>query len=138
MNNCVFLGRLTRDPELKYIPSGTAVVNFSLAINRRFKKSDGSSENEVAYIDCEAWDSGAETLNEHFQKGDPILIEASLKQDRWETENGEKRSKLKFRVNRFHFMPNGQKTDEDQDEPQDTPVGAGATDSKSNDDDIPF
>lgn len=100
MNVVVLKGNLTRDPELKYIASGTAVTNFTIAVNRHFKRQDGSKDKETTYVDCEVWDSAAEHLAEYCAKGDPILVQGALKLDTWETD-GQKRSRLKVRVNNF-------------------------------------
>jgi len=103
MNQCHFLGNLTREPELKYLPTGVAVVNFGLAVNRRVKRTNGDVSEETAFLECEAWDSGAETINTHCKKGDSILIHSSVKTESWTNQSGEKRSRLKFRVNSFEF-----------------------------------
>lgn len=100
MNVVVLKGNLTRDPELKYIANGTAVTNFTIAVNRHFKRQDGSKDKETTYVDCEVWDSAAEHLAEYCSKGDPILVQGALKLDQWETD-GQKRSRLKVRVNNF-------------------------------------
>lgn len=105
-NNLVFLkGRLTRDVELKDVGS-TQVAVFSLAVNRSFKKRDGTWAEETAFVNCEAWDSGAKTLQSDFKKGDGLAIEGELKQDSWE-KDGKKMSQLKVRVNHFgrHVFP---------------------------------
>lgn len=105
MNLCIFLGNLTRDPELKALSGDKRVVNFGLAINRRFKRGKDTAK-ETAFLDCEAWDSGADLIAKHFKKGDPIIVHASVKQDEWEDKTtGQKRTKLKFRVNQFEFVP---------------------------------
>lgn len=100
MNVVVLKGNLTKDPELKYITNGTAVTNFTVAVNRHFKRQDGSKDKETTYVDCEVWDSAAEHLAEYCAKGDPILVQGALKLDMWETD-GQKRSRLKVRVNNF-------------------------------------
>lgn len=106
MNKCTFIGNLTRDPELRKTNSDVSVVNFGLAINRRFKRN-GETVQEVTFLDCEAWDTGADLINKFFQKGDPIIIEdASVRNESWEDKaTGQKRTKLKFRVNQFGFPP---------------------------------
>ena len=137
MNNCVFTGRLTRAPELKQTSSGTDVVNFGIAVNRPYKKADGSRSQETAFLECEAWDTGAKAINQYFKKGDLISIVAEVKQDNWES-NGEKRSRLKFRVSRFEFPPTNKREGcavEDDDAPDDNVDDSGGDDS---DDDIPF
>lgn len=114
MNLCVFSGNLTHDPELKNLANGTSVVNFRIATSgRRYKKSDGSYGKDVVYLDFEAWDSGAETINKYFKKGDPILVHAIARMDRWENEKGEKRTAIKFRVTQFDFI-NGKKQREEE------------------------
>ncbi len=108
MTNLVVLqGNLTRDPEVREITANgrpTKVANFTIAVNRHFKRADGTKDKETTYVDCEAWDTGANTLGEYVHKGDPIIIEGSLKLDSWENKEGEKRSKLKVRVARFNRL----------------------------------
>lgn len=104
MNRCHFIGRFTRDPELKQLDS-SCVTNFSLAISRRYKKSNGDWTEETAFADFEAWDKGAELISNKFKKGDLILVHCSLKQDRWSDSEGNNRSRLKFRVNQFEWVP---------------------------------
>ena len=99
------MGNLVRDPELREIAGGKKVLNFSIAVNRRFKRENGSAK-ETAFLDCEAWDTGAEMIAKYFKKGSPIIIHASVKQETWDDkESGQKRSKLRFRVNQFEFVP---------------------------------
>jgi single-strand DNA-binding protein len=115
MNVVVLKGNLTRDPELKYISNGTAVTNFTVAVNRHFKRQDGSKDKETTYVDCEVWDSAAEHLAEYCSKGDPILVQGALKLDTWETD-GQKRSRLKVRVNNFDRLYRSNLSDEDSSE----------------------
>lgn len=115
MNVVVLKGNLTRDPELKYISNGTAVTNFTVAVNRHFKRQDGSKDKETTYVDCEVWDSAAEHLAEYCSKGDPILVQGALKLDTWETD-GQKRSRLKVRVNNFDRLFRGGSGDGDSSE----------------------
>lgn len=104
MNICNFLGRLTRDPELKTLANGTAVLNFGIAVSETFKKQDGTKGENVSFLDLEAWASGAETINTWFKKGDPILVRCKAKQESWE-KDGQKHSRVKFRVEEFWFVP---------------------------------
>lgn len=130
MNQCHFLGRMVRDPELRSTNSGKKVVNFAVAVNHRRKGGDG----EVSFLDCEAWDTGAETIAKYFCKGDPIIVHCSLRTETWEGKEGERRSKLKFRVNSFEFVPGNRDRDRDRDQGQgNEPVSVGTEDS-----DIPF
>lgn len=92
-NRVVLVGNLTRDPELRYIPSGTAVSDIGLAVNDRVKKGD-QWVDETTFVDITLWGRTAEIANEYLSKGSPVLIEGRLKLDRWEKE-GQKFSKLK-------------------------------------------
>lgn len=112
-NKVILIGHLTRDPEIKFMPDSTPLCKFGLALNEKFKTADGTLQETVHFVDCEAWNKTAEVIGEHFKKGKPILVEGSLKYDSWETEAGEKRSKLKVRVFRFEFI--GSKQDADAD-----------------------
>jgi single-strand DNA-binding protein len=92
-NRVILVGNLTRDPELRYIPSGTAVSDIGLAVNDRIKRGD-QWVDEVTFVDITLWGRTAEIANEYLSKGSPVLIEGRLKLDRWEKE-GQKHSKLK-------------------------------------------
>jgi len=94
--NKVFLaGRLTRDPELRYTPQGTAVCRLGLAVSRFYKGRDGERKEETLFIDVTVWDKKAEYCGERLRKGRPILVEGSLKSDAWEDkDSGQKRTKI--------------------------------------------
>jgi len=92
-NRVVLVGNLTRDVELRYTPSGTAVTDIALAVNERIKKNDQWTD-EVHFFDVTLWGRTAEVAGEYLSKGSPVLIEGRLKQDRWE-QDGQKRSKIK-------------------------------------------
>ena len=92
-NRVVLLGNLTRDPELRYIPSGMAVSDIGLAVNDRVKRNDQWVE-ETTFVDVTLWGRTAEVANEYLSKGSSVLIEGRLKLDSWE-KDGQKRSKLK-------------------------------------------
>lgn len=103
MNITILRGNLARDPELRVVNTGgkqTAVVNFTVAVSREYTKADGERDKVTSFINCEAWDSGAEVISESFKKGDLVLIEGSLRNDSWE-KDGVKHSTLKVRVNNF-------------------------------------
>lgn len=110
LNRVFLMGHLTRDPELRYTPSGSAVCDFTLALNRKWKNAEGQAQEEVSFIDCTAWAKTAETIAQYTKKGRPLFVEGYLVQDRWEAEDGQKRSKIKVTVNAFQFL--GQKQDE--------------------------
>jgi len=104
--NKVFLaGNLTRDPELRYTPGGTAVAQFGMAVNRKFKNREGKMQEEATFVDIEVWGRQAETTSEYLSKGSPALIEGRLKLDTWESkQTGEKRSKLRVVGERVQFL----------------------------------
>ena len=103
MNLVILRGNLARDPELRHVnPSGkeTAVVNFTVAVSREFTKNNGETDKVTTFVNCEAWDTGAEAISSSFRKGDLVMIEGSLRNDSWE-KDGVKRSTMKVRVNNF-------------------------------------
>lgn len=103
MNIVMLRGNLARDPELRTINSGdkqTSVVNFTVAVSREFTKANGVQDKVTSFIQCEAWDSGAEAIASSFAKGDLVMVEGSLRNDSWE-KDGVKHSTLKVRVNNF-------------------------------------
>lgn len=101
-NRVVLVGNLTRDPELRYIPSGTAVSDITLAVNDRVKRNDQWIE-ETTFVDITLWARTAEVANEYLSKGAPVLIEGRLKLDRWE-KDGQKFSKLKVIGERMQML----------------------------------
>ena len=104
-NRVILLGNLTRDPQLKYLPSQTAVAEFGLAMNRKFRTQTGEDREEVTFVDCSAFAKQAELINQYFTKGKPIFIEGRLKLDSWEDkQGGGKRSKLSVVVENFQFV----------------------------------
>ena len=104
-NKVLLMGNLTRDPQLKYLPSQTAVVEFGIACNRKFRTANGEDKEEVTYVDITSFGKQAEVINQYFQKGKPIFIEGRLKFDSWEDkQGGGKRSKLTVVVENFQFV----------------------------------
>ena len=102
-NRVILVGNLTRDPELRYIPSGTAVTDIGLAVNDRRKNASGEWVEEPTFIDVTLWGRTAEVACEYLSKGAPVLIEGRLKLDTWETD-GQKRSKLKVIGERMQLL----------------------------------
>lgn len=145
-NKVILMGNLTRDPELKYLPSGTAVANFGLAMNETYTdRQTGEKREEACFVEIETWGRQAEIVNEYFQKGRPILLEGSLKFDSWEADDGTKRSRLKVRAFRFQFIGGPQDGDGssayDQASPGAVPASpefSGEQGPSTTDDDIPF
>lgn len=104
-NKVILLGNLTRDPQLKYLPSQTAVAEFGLACNRKFKSAAGEDREEVTFVDITAFGKQAELINQYFTKGKPIFIEGRLKFDSWEDkQGGGKRSRLTVVLENFQFI----------------------------------
>jgi single-strand DNA-binding protein len=104
-NKVIIAGNLTRDPELRYTPKGTAVVKFTLAINRTWKSESGEKKEEVTFVDVDAWERQAEVIAQYMRKGRPILVEGRLQLDSWEDKTThEKKSKLKVRLETFSFI----------------------------------
>lgn len=111
-NRIIFAGHLTRDPQLTYLPSNTAVCEFGMAANRKWKEKSGEAREEVCFVDCKSFGKQAETLNQYVSKGKPLLIEGRLKFDQWDAKDGGgKRSKLYIIVESFTFL--GSKGDGD-------------------------
>ena len=104
MNKFLFMGRLTRDPELRYTPQGTPVCDIGVALNYRYKdRQSGETKEETTFVDVTFWGRKAEVVCEHFHKGKMIAGEGRLKQDRWEDPTGAKRSRLRVNADTFHF-----------------------------------
>ena len=103
LNSVNIMGNLTRDPELKTIPSGKAVCSLSIANNRIFSKNN-EKVTEVSYFDVEVWGVVAENCAKYLKKGSGIIVEGRLKQDRWE-KDGKTQSRVRITANSVHFMP---------------------------------
>jgi single-strand DNA-binding protein len=100
----IILGNLTRNPEVRFTSSGTAVASFGLAVNRRFKQN-GDLKEETTFVDVVAFGSMAENIGKYQVKGNALLVEGRLQQQRWETESGDKRSKIQVVAEGVTFMP---------------------------------
>lgn len=107
-NKVMLMGNLTRDPQLSYTPTQTAVVDFGMAVNRRWTSREGEKKEEVCYVDCTSFGKPAETINKYLSKGRPVFVEGRLSFNSWTTQDGSKRSKLKVIVENFQFLPTGQ------------------------------
>ena len=136
VNKVFLIGNLTRDPELRYTPSGTAVASFGLATTRKYRTQGGEQQEETCFVDLEVWAKRAEVMSEYLSKGSPVFIEGRLRLDTWETAQGDKRSRLKGVVETFQFLggrraASAEREDFVQDEPREQKA-------KSDEDDIPF
>ena len=104
-NRVILAGNLTRDPELKYTPKGSAVARIGMAINRTWKSETGEQREEVTFVDVEAWGRQAEVISQYVKKGRPLLVEGRLKLDQWDDkQSGQKRSKLGVILETFQFV----------------------------------
>lgn len=106
LNKVFLIGNLTRDPELRYTPGGTAVANLGLAVNRRFKDSSGELKEEVCFLTVTVWDKQAEACCQYLKKGRPVFVEGVLQSRFWETSDGQKRSAIDVRAERVQFLGN--------------------------------
>ena len=103
LNKCMLMGRLTRDPELRYTPQGTAVTDLGLAINREFTAGT-ERRKETTFIDVTLWKRQAEVVCEYLRKGSPLYVEGRLSMDSWEGKDGQKRSQLRVVAENFQFI----------------------------------
>lgn len=145
LNKVFLMGNLTRDPELRYTPSGTAVVTIGLAVNREYRDKNGEIQKEVCYVDVDAWARQAELCADFLHKGSPVHVEGRLQYDTWEGPDGEKRSKHKVRADRVQFLDKSGRLEgqrdydvdySDHENSHSHAVGAGVHDTAE--DDIPF
>jgi len=105
-NRVILAGNLTRDPEITYTQTQTAICKFGMAVNRKWKPKEGPERNEVCWVDCVAFGKGGETIKQYMSKGSSVLIEGRLKFDSWDGPDGSKRSKLSVIVDQFQFVGN--------------------------------
>jgi single-strand DNA-binding protein len=134
LNRVFLMGNLTRDPEVRYTPAGTAVGDLGLAVNESYKNKAGETVESTVFVDVEVWARQAETCAEYLHKGAPVFVEGRLKLDQWENQQGEKRSKLRVRADRVQFLGAPKRTAE----VADAPSSAVPPQPASDDDDIPF
>lgn len=111
LNKILIIGNLTRDPELRYTPGGTAVANLRMAVNRRYKDKAGEAKQEVCFITVVAWDKQAEVCNQYLHKGSPLFVEGRLQSRSWDGNDGKKRNVIEVRAEKVQFLGGGpQKT----------------------------
>ena len=112
-NKVILIGNLTRDPELRYTPKGTAIAEIGLATNRKWKSETGEAKEEVTFIDVVAYGRTGEVIAQYLKKGRPIMIEGRLKLDQWDDkQSGQKRSKLRVVCESFEFLDSGNRGSE--------------------------
>ncbi|HTZ11905.1 MAG TPA: single-stranded DNA-binding protein [Candidatus Margulisiibacteriota bacterium] len=103
-NKVFLMGNLTKDPELRYTPQGTAVVNLRLAVNRKFRNKNQELKDEVCFITAVVWNKQAETCNQYLHKGSAVFVEGRLQSRSWEDNAGQKRSVIEVRAERVQFL----------------------------------
>ncbi len=108
-NKVILIGNLTKNPELRYTPSGTPVASFGLAVNRKFRQAD-ELKDEVCYVDIVVFGKQAEHCGQYLSKGNGVIVDGRLQQRRWETEDGQKRSKHEVVAQTVTFLPKRQES----------------------------
>jgi single-strand DNA-binding protein len=103
-NKVFLMGNLTKDPELRYTPQGTAVLNLRLAVNRKFRNKNQELKEETCFITAVVWNKQAETCNQYLHKGSPCFIEGRLQSRSWEDNAGQKRNVIEVRAERVQFL----------------------------------
>ena len=103
-NKVILIGNLTHDPELRYIPSGQAVTNFSIAVNRAYTLQDGTKKEETSFVRIVVWGKQAENCSEYLSKGRPVLVEGRLQSRSWEAQDGTKRNTIEVVAQRVQFL----------------------------------
>lgn len=103
-NKVFLMGNLTKDPELRYTPQGTAVANLRLAVNRKFKNKNQELKEEVCFITAVVWNKQAETCNQYLHKGSGLFVEGRLQSRSWEDNAGQKRNVIEVRAERVQFL----------------------------------
>jgi single-strand DNA-binding protein len=138
-NKIIMAGHLTRDPELSYLPSGTALAQFGLAVSRRWSK-DGQKKEEVCYVDCKCFGASAETIHKYVLKGAPILVEGRLEFQQWKAQDGTNRSRHTINVESFQFLgiPAGKAEPAPTKRQSDRQPEQQADQDQIDEDDIPF
>ena len=113
LNKVFLIGNLTREPELRYIPSGQAVASFSIAVNRVYTDKAGQKQQEVSFVRVVAWGRRAEVCGQFLSKGSPVFVEGRLQSRSWQTQDGQKRSTIEVVANSVQFLGKG-KSDQAQ------------------------
>jgi len=103
-NRVVLMGNLTRDPELRHIPSGKSVADLGLALNERYRSKNGEMAETTCFVDVVTWEKQAENCCKYLTKGSPILVEGRLQLDQWKTEDGKSRSRIRVKASKVQFL----------------------------------
>lgn len=108
VNKVFLMGNLTRDVEMRSMPSGTDIGSFGIAVNERFKSKDGEWQERASFIDCDIFGARAQAMARYLSKGSPVFLEGRLRLDQWQDKQGQNRSKLKVVVDNFEFVGGGE------------------------------
>lgn len=103
-NKVILIGNLTRDPEMRVTPNGHTICKLGLAVSRAYSTRDGDRREETTFVDIDAFGKQAEVISKYMRKGRPIMVEGRLKLDQWESNDGQKRSKLGVILENFQFL----------------------------------
>lgn len=114
LNKVFLLGNLTRDPELKYTKSGTAIANFSIAVNRSYKANDGEYKKEVNFFKIVVWGKSGENCSNYLSKGSSALVEGRLQNRNYETQDGQKRTITEIIADNIQFLGNRNRSNTDK------------------------
>ena len=107
LNKVLLIGRLTRDPELRFTPGGTALAEFGLAVNRQWTDQSGQKKESTCFVDIQAWGRQGELINQYMKKGRQIFIEGRLDFSEWQDKDGKKRSRIRVVSENFQFLDGG-------------------------------
>ncbi len=113
LNKVLMIGNLTRDPELRYIPSGSAVTSFTIAMNRVYKLQTGEKKEEVSFVRVVVWGRLAEVCNDYLKKGNPVFVEGRLQSRSWDGPDGQKKNALEVIAQNIQFLKQGAGRDKD-------------------------
>ena len=126
MNRVFLMGNLTRNPELRKTPAGVAVSDLGLAVSEKYRNKAGALVESTCFTDVVVWGRQAELCVQYLLKGAPVMVEGRLQLDQWQTDTGEKRSRLRVRADRIQFLSRGRR-DAPQRAPGTAPGAAGRT-----------
>jgi len=136
-NKVILIGNLTRDPELKYTPKGTAACQIGMAVNRKWRNEQGQDQEEVTFLDVQSWGKQAEAIAKYLRKGSPLFVEGRLKLEEWE-KDGKKQSKLRVVLESFQFLGGAKQEGALAPKAASTAPTASTDGSEPEADDIPF
>ncbi|MEI6219238.1 MAG: single-stranded DNA-binding protein [bacterium] len=138
LNKVILMGNLTKDPELKELPSGTSVADMRVALNENYTDRNGKKVEKVCFIDVVVWERQAQTCAQYLKKGSPILLEGRLEMDEWKTKEGETRSRLRVRADRVQFISSGRRDEGGDRQPSSDDRRPSDRPAAGDDDNIPY